>query len=149
MKYPQSKQGFTLIELMITVAVVGIITAIALPSYSEYVRRSRRSDARVVLLQSAQFMERFLTENDRYDLRRDGVTPVALPSTISPSGTSGSQVMYNISVSAVTRTSYTLQAVPVVGNAMDGDVCGSYIIDNLGVKSNANNSRTTIDCWSK
>lgn len=149
MKYPSSKQGFTLIELMITVAVVGIITAIALPSYSEYVRRSRRSDARVVLLQNAQFMERFLTENDRYDIRRDGVTPVALPNIISPAATSGSQVMYNINISAVTRNSYTLQAVPVAGNAMDGDACGSYIIDNLGVKSNASNSRTSIECWSK
>lgn len=149
MKYYMSKRGFTLIELMITIAVVGIITAIALPSYNEYIRRSRRSDARVVLLQNAQFMERFLTENDRYDLQRNGVTPVALPNTISPAATTGSQIMYNVTLAAVNRNSYTLQAVPVAGNAMDGDACGSYIIDNLGVKSNANNSRTSIECWSK
>lgn len=149
MKHPKPQRGFTLIELMITIAVVGIITAIALPSYNEYIRRSRRSDARVVLLQDAQFMERFLTENDRYDLQRDGATPVALPNTISPAATTGTQVMYNITLAAVNRNSYTLQAVPVAGNAMDGDVCGTYTIDNLGVKGNSNNSRSTVDCWSK
>ena len=55
-------QGFTLIELMITVAVVGILAAIAYPSYNEHVRKTRRADARAVLLVSAQWMERLHRE---------------------------------------------------------------------------------------
>lgn len=147
MRIKSNKKGFTLIELLITIAIIGVITAFALPSYTEYVRKARRSDARVVLLQSAQFMERFLTENDRYDFKRDGATAVALPLIVSPAGATGSQVMYDITISAVTRSTYTLNATPKSGNAMAGDACGTYTVNSLGAKGNASNTYATDICW--
>lgn len=70
-----TQRGFTLIELMIVVAVVGILTAIALPSYNEYIRRGHRADGRTTLLQTAQWMERAATANGTY--------PTSLPSSMT------------------------------------------------------------------
>ena len=65
MKKLRKHQGFTLIELMIVVAVIGILASIAYPSYREYVAKSRRAEAKTVLLSAQQWMERFYTENFR------------------------------------------------------------------------------------
>jgi len=83
MQRKTATQGFTLIELMIAVAIVGILAAIAYPSYIEHVRKTRRADAKAVVLELSQWMERFYTENSRYDKTRAGVD-VALPFTQSP-----------------------------------------------------------------
>ena len=76
-------RGFTLMELMIVVAIIGILAGIAYPTYQDSVRKSRRADAEAVLLELAQWMERFYTENNRYDQTRAGVA-VVLPFAQSP-----------------------------------------------------------------
>ena len=73
MKKASSIQGFTLIEVMIVVAVIGILAAIAYPSYQESVTKTRRSAAQGCLVEMAQFMERFYTTNMRYDQTAAGV----------------------------------------------------------------------------
>ena len=63
MKSKYSVRGFTLIELMIVVAIIAVLASVAYPSYKEYVARSRRAEARAVLVAAQQWMERFYTEN--------------------------------------------------------------------------------------
>ena len=141
--------GFTLIELMIAVAVLSIIAAIALPSFRENIRQGRRLEARSLLLENAQFMERFFTENNRYNLRADGATPVVLPITASPrSGTNLYIISFDIQA-PLTADSFNLRAVPVSGGNMDADACGTYLLSNLGVKTNLNNTKPSAECWSK
>ena len=94
MKHPLSPQqhGFTLIELMIVVAIVGILSAIAYPSYAEYIRRGHRADARAGLLQAQQWMERAATASTALPAARTSNIEPFSPSTstrrISPRATS-------------------------------------------------------------
>lgn len=138
-------QGFTLIELMITVAIVAILAAVAYPSYAQYIRRGQRAAARTTMLEAAQYMQRFYAANERYDTQRDGVTAVALPDNLKVSPSSGSK-SYDISLQAVDPTSYTLQAVPA--GALTGDKCGTYTLTSTGTRGVAGGATATVaDCW--
>lgn len=129
---PRLSRGFTLIELMIAVAVVGILAAIAYPSYLEQVRQSRRADATAVLVEAAQFMERFYTLNNRYDETRDG-DDVELPASLQRAPKEGTSVYYDVTLSSVAQNSFTLQAAPI--NAQAGDACGNLTLTNTGARA--------------
>lgn len=132
----KSHLGFTLIELMITVAIIGILAAIAYPSYTQYVLRANRSEAKAILTETAQFMERHFTTNGTYV---GGA--VSSVSAVSPKGATGSAIKYNISFSvAPTLTAFTLQAVPAGGQASDS--CGTLTLSNTGAQT-----PTTAGCW--
>jgi type IV pilus assembly protein PilE len=137
------ESGFTLIELMITVAIVGILAAIALPSYLEHIKRAHRADAKTALLNDAQFLERNFTESNLYN-KTAANADVTLPETQSP--TSGAAI-YTISATTLSATAYTLTATPVTGGPMDGDTCGNFTLSHLGVK-NVSGS-TVANCWNK
>ena len=111
--------GFSLMELMIVVAIVAILGSIAYPSYLNQVTKSRRTDAQAVLMEAAQFMERFYTENNRYD-QDTGGTAVALPAQLQESPRDGGTKSYDITVQASTASTYTLRATPKNGQAGDG-----------------------------
>ncbi|PPE71600.1 type IV pilin protein [Caldimonas thermodepolymerans] len=135
-------RGFTLIELMIVVVILGILATIAYPNYREYVRRGQRAEARSTLLEAAQFMARFYAANDRYDETRNG-TEVALPETLRRSPANGTQ-SYAISLASVTATSYTLQAVPTGG--MADDRCGTLTLTSTGQRG-ASGGAPVAECW--
>ena len=140
---PKNNQGFTLIELMIVVSIVGILAAVALPAYSEYIARGKRAEAKAALLQADQYMKRFYAANDSYSTNRGG-DAVALPSTLSrvPSSTT-TVATYNISVSASTDgTAYTLTAAPV-----STDKCGSYTVLQTGIRGVSGATASATECW--
>jgi type IV pilus assembly protein PilE len=101
----RARGGFSLIELLVVVTIVGILAAIAYPSYRNQVERTRRADAQAVLMQAAQYLERVYTENGAYN--PDGF---ALPYTKSP--IDGSEAYYAISLPTQTATHFTLRATP-------------------------------------
>lgn len=123
-------KGFSLIELMIAVAIVGILAAIAVPSYQKYVLESRRTDAIAALTGAAAEQERFFTFDNRYsnDINQLGGDK-------SPEG------YYTLSVISTSDTSYTLTAVPATGSTQVSDTtCQSITLDHLG-------TRLPAECW--
>jgi type IV pilus assembly protein PilE len=146
--------GFTLIEVMIVVAIIGLLTLIAYPSYQEYVARGRRAEMRTVLLEATQWMERHYSENFTYTQNSAGTAIADLFAltnfTKSPRDGGGA---YTIAISAVTARTFTITATR--GNAMTNDKCGNFFITNTGVKGNLSYSTSSYSsvetavaaCW--
>ncbi len=135
---------------MIAVAVVAILASVAIPSYQEHVRNSRRADAKADLLELAQFMERFFTVNNRYDQDTGGNPPI-LPFTQSPrSGTAYYTVSFEGGAPA--QAAFTLQTIPVAGSAQAND--GMLQLDNTGARRwdrdhDGNPDEAGENCWEK
>ncbi len=147
------QQGFSLIELMITVVIVGIVASIAYPSYQNNILQSHRADAKGALLDLANFMERHATEMGCYtDPGGDGQCGTGddsipnLPYTTAPKdGTA----FYNITALPVTASAFTLTATPRSSTSQVNDPCGSLTLTNTGVKGviPTDTTFTSADCW--
>ena len=137
---PRRSAGFTLIEVMIVVAIIGILSAVAFPSYKEHVARGRRAEVRTILLEASQWMERHYTENMKHDSNTAGTVVADLfPANLKQSPRDGGGI-YTITVSAATARTYTVTATRNSPGAMSTDKCGDFQITNTGVKSNVNYS---------
>jgi type IV pilus assembly protein PilE len=115
----RKNQGFTLIELMIVVAIVGLLSAIAYPSYVEHLEKGRRVIAQGELLSFASAMEQWYVQHGS-DYRATNVDDVA-PNVYAATITIDGIAMYNIAVTAVTASAYTIRATPIPGTAQYGN----------------------------
>lgn len=130
------QKGFSLMELMIAVAVVGILASIAYPSYLDYVRKANRGEAQGSILELAQWMERQFTVNGTY--RPGGANPT-LPFTTSPK--EGGTTTYNFTVTTTANT-FTLTGTAAGDQANDD--CGNISVTQTGARSSTGSGS---DCW--
>lgn len=139
LRHGRPAAGFTLIELMITVAVVAILASIALPSYTSYIARARRADARTQLVQAAQFMQRFYAANDSYLQDRSGNAVLGqVPAGLLHSP-ADSSALYDLAIPLgvaplTNAASFTIRMVPVAGGSMANDECGTFTLTSTGLR---------------
>lgn len=134
--------GFTLIELMIVVAIVAIISAVAFPSYTDYVKRGNRAEGRAYLMNAAALLERYYSDNNRYATATN-----TMPANVATAAGATSETgKYTGSMTVATPwQTYTLTATQ---NFNDTD-CGNLTLTQAGVKGRTGTALTVDECWGK
>ncbi|MNQ47112.1 MULTISPECIES: type IV pilin protein [unclassified Pseudomonas] len=128
-------QGFTLIEIMIVIAIIGLVLTISAPLLTEYVKKTHRTEIAGLLSEQAQTLERFYSKNSVY--------------TNAP-GLSAGNEFYSITAT-LTDQAFLLTAVRKADASMATDKCGDFTLTNTGVMgmSNAADGLTSKDCWGR
>lgn len=134
-------KGFTLTELVVVIAVIGLLTAIAIPNYRSFTVKSRRMEAKDLLYTAAQRLQQYYTANNSYTTN---AATLSVPTT-------SSNGYYTLTIAAGSTgsitTSYLVTAAPVSGTTQaDDSACGTYTLNSLGTKT-VSGSQTTPPCW--
>jgi type IV pilus assembly protein PilE len=136
-------RGFTLVELLITLVIAGILATIAVPSYQNHVQKARRADAYSCLLDAAQRQENFFYQNNRYT---SNIAELGLPNA-----NCGAGAHYTLAAAAGSsgsiNTSYLLTASRASAAQLADTKCGDLTLNSAGAKGNANASRPASECW--
>ena len=130
-EFMKKMSGFTLIELMIVVAIIAILATIGYPAYKREVTRTSRADAHSALLRMADMQERFYLQNNTYTANIADL-----------GGATSNEGYYDLAVSNVTNSTYTLTATPAPGSKQNADAecIAGIVLTHAGVK-------TPQECW--
>jgi type IV pilus assembly protein PilE len=131
-------RGFTLVELMVTVMIVGILASVAYPAYRSHIVKTHRNAAKACLSQYAQFMERFYTTNLTY--------VGADPSTLACTTDGNMSQRYTFSPGTPTASTYTVSATPVGSQLSSDTKCGTLSVTQSGSRS-ASGTGGASACW--
>jgi type IV pilus assembly protein PilE len=142
--------GFTLIEMMIVVAIIAILAMIVYPSYVAYITKSNRKAAEACLSTFANYMERYYTTNLRYD-QDTAATPVAnaLPTDSTDcAGTpqTGRNYSYSFATGSPTASAYTIQATPLNAQLTRDTLCGTLTLSQAGTRTSSGSGQLS-QCW--
>lgn len=148
MKSMQHQKGVTLIELIVVMIIVGILAAVAIPTYRNYVIRSQRSDAKDALLALATAQEKYYLQCNTY------ATGIAVAPDCAGGNLQGAAASqngwYDLAIDAANATSYTLSAAAAAGgNQFQDEACRTFRINERGIRTAANSGAAdnTADCW--
>ncbi|MFV9682536.1 type IV pilin protein [Pseudomonas sp. NY15367] len=148
----RSTAGFTLLEVMITVVIIGILAAIVYPSYQEYVLRSNRAEGMALLNDAAARQERYYAQTNRYVNSQNDIDKLGLSAETTGEGESATKTVrsatgkYTLTVAARSGTAgYLLTATPLGAQTRDTK-CGNLTLNDQGVKGKSG-SNSVSDCW--
>ena len=138
------QKGFTLVELLIALTIVGILTSVAYPHYVQYIQKAKRAEAQATLVSFASAMEQWrLANNNDYSNALVGAGETAIFAHQVPANANATKT-YSLSVVA-DKTSYTLTATPVA--SQENDECGVLTLNSAGIKGAKGLAPDVQHCW--
>lgn len=139
-KVCQKSFGFSLLELLIVIVILGLLATIAIPQYQQQVVKARRSDGKIALLDLAGRMERYYAEKQTFVGATIGAGGTISTTNTSPDG------YYTLSVGTPSATAFSLTATPTGSQLTDDTLCGTLGLNQLGTKT-VTGSGTVAQCW--
>jgi type IV pilus assembly protein PilE len=136
------QKGFTLIELMVVIVIIGILIKVAVPQYYTFIQKSNRSSAKTALLNLAAQEEKYYSINNSYT----SLTTLGISTTAPLTGTATYTIAVTIPNPQTNPPSFSATATPIAGTVQASDACGTYTINSLGQQA-VSGGTTTTGCW--